>query len=135
MTDSDNFNVNEEVDNIVIKVVNEYNETNENCKLRRSVSVVEQECEDCNYNSDDEYEEEEYEEEEYEEVEEENNECSDYNINKIYLKHIFKYLSLSYLFMNGFYKSLIHAICPQYFKEDILELINNIYSRTNKKND
>jgi len=133
MTDSDNLNLNQEVDNIIIKVVNECNETNENCKLRRSVSVVEQECEDCNYDCDDEYEEEN--EEENEEVEEESNECSNYNLNKMYLKHLIKYLSLSYLFMNGFYKSLIHAICPQYFKDDIYELVNNIYSRTNKKKD
>ena len=124
--------IDNEVDNIIVDVINDNNDDNNNC-LRRTVSVkivddsqnCQGDCDNCDCDNED--------------VDNENNtECNSNNVydtNKAYLKHILMYIYISYNFMNGFYKSLVHAVCPNYFKEDIVNIVKKLESKICKKTD
>ena len=59
------------------------------------------------------------------------NKINDNNI--YYIKHFLQYIKVSYLFMNGFYKSVIHSLIPQWYKEDINNIIIKLESILLKK--
>tara|TARA_B100001094_G_scaffold323044_1_gene373279 strand:- start:3843 stop:4241 length:399 start_codon:yes stop_codon:yes gene_type:complete len=124
--------IDKEVDNIIVDVVNDNDNNN---ILKRSISVkmvdesenCEGECDNCYCNDN----REEIEEEIEEEVKEKQKNI--YYLNKHYLKHIFMYVYISYNFINGFYKSLVHAFFPDYFKDDIVNIVKKLESKVCKK--
>jgi hypothetical protein len=122
--------IDQEVDNIIVNVVNDNNDNNDNSnKIKRNISVHLEETNDCDGECDN---------CECENLNENNNETEDNkkyinNDNKLYVKHLLTYLYISYLFMNGFYKSVVHSVCPQYYKKDIKNTLLKLNSKINKK--
>lgn len=56
-----------------------------------------------------------------------------YQEKRNYLKNLILYLKISNLFINGFYKSLIHSIYPDWYKDEINEIVIKLQSILLKK--